>query len=274
MNLSELDQSEKGNMILYLPLKICEQLYLRTIPWLITVSDFIRKELKKSFGFLQDYRIRTIHLGIDTELFSSSVSGNLTGVVDIAVGDRPVVLFTGRMVSKKGVGNLVKAIPAVLKAAPDTFFAFAGAGDSEPYMRKLAQMGVGRNSFSYFGYVPNYFEMPKLYNLASVYVAPSLEDSLGMRIIEAMSCGKPVIASEVGGVPEVIQSWDNGILVPPGDSVELAENIIMLLKDDRLRRRLGRRARETILSKFSAKKMAQETATLYRKIALMQEICN
>lgn len=264
MGFLELDSAEKANIALFLPLKLCQYFYLREIRWFITVSDFIRKKLVKSYKYINEKRICTIHHGVNTQRFSPTVKRNPYGFpLQAATGQ--IVLFTGRFVAKKGPHILVQAIPKVLKHVPDAYFVFAGAGDFSPYMKLLKQENVPASNFLFLGYVDS-ADMPNLYNLASVYVAPSFEDSLGIRILEAMSCGKAVVASEVGGVPEIISSGQNGILVPPGESDKLAEEIVNLLKDNNLRRKLAKAGRETVLNKFSSERMARQTATLYEDI--------
>jgi len=264
MGFLELDRAEKANVALFLPLKLCQYFYLRKIRWFITVSDFIRKKLVKSYRYLNEKKIRTIHIGVNTQRFSPTAKRNLYHC-PLRAATGPIVLFTGRFVSKKGPHILIQAIPKVLKHVPDAYFVFAGAGDFTPYIKLLKQENVPVNSFLCLGYVDS-ADIPKLYNLSSVYVAPSFEDSLGIRILEAMSCGKAVVASQVGGVPEIISSGQNGIVVPPGESGKLAEEIVNLLEDRNLRRKLAEAGRETVLNKFSSEMMARQTATLYKDI--------
>jgi glycosyltransferase involved in cell wall biosynthesis len=259
----ELDRAEKANLLLFFPLKICQYFYLKGIEWFITVSEFVRRKLVESYGFLNEKRIITIHHGVDTELYSPRVIQNDPPLIEES--SRPIVLFTGRFVAKKGPHVLIRAIPKVLECAPDAYFVFAGGGDFAPYMRLIKHTKISEESYRYLGYVRS-SEMPRLYSLASVYVAPSFEDSLGIRILEAMSCGKAVVASEVGGVPEIVHSGQNGLLSTLGDVDELAEKITMLLEDDALRKRLGEAGRQTVLDRFSVTTMARQTARLYDRI--------
>ena len=259
----ELDRAEKANLLLFLPLKLCQHLYLKDIHWFITVSEFVRRRLVESYGFLNEKRIVTIHHGVDTRLYSPTLNQNDPPLIED--NNRPIVLFTGRFVAKKGPHVLIRAIPKVLECVPDAYFVFAGGGDFTPYMKLIKQSKIPEESYQYLGYVRS-SDMPRLYSLASVYVAPSFEDSLGIRILEAMSCGKAVVASKVGGVPEIIRSGQNGLLITPGDVEELAEKIVMLLEDDALRKRLAKAGRQTVLDRFSVDRMARQTAMLYDKI--------
>lgn len=258
---SELGRAEKANLLLFHPLKLCQHFYLRRIHYFITVSEFIRRELIKKYRFLDKRKIVTIHHGIDTKLYSPANQNDFW----VTEENRPIVLFTGRFVAKKGPHILIRAIPKVLESVPNAYFIFAGAGDFSPYMKLIKQSKIPRESYRYLGYVPT-SDMPRLYNMASLYVAPSFEDSLGIRILEAMSCEKAVVASKVGGVTEIIRSGQNGLLCTPGDPYELADKIIMLLEDRGLRSRLARAGRKTVLNRFSVSRMARQTAALYYEI--------
>jgi glycosyltransferase involved in cell wall biosynthesis len=262
----ELDRAEKANLLLFLPLKLCQHVYLKGSQWFITVSEFVRRRLVESYWFLNEKRIVTIHHGVDTRLYSPTLNQNDPPLIED--NNRPIVLFTGRFVAKKGPHVLIRAIPRVLERVPDAYFVFAGGGDFTPYIKLIKQKKIPEGSYQYLGYVRS-SDMPRLYSLASVYVAPSFEDSLGIRILEAMSCGKAVVASKVGGVPEIIRSGQNGLLSTPGDARELAEKIIMLLEDDTLREKLAQAGRQTVLDRFSVARMASQTAALYDKI-----LCN
>jgi glycosyltransferase involved in cell wall biosynthesis len=178
---------------------------------------------------------------------------------------QPIVLFTGRMVAKKGPQVLIKAIPKVLTRIPNACFVFAGAENFSPYMRLLNQLKIGKDNYRYLGYVPA-SKLALLYNTASVYTAPSFEDSLGIRILEAMSCQKPVVASDIGGVHEIISHNQNGLLIKPGDANALANNIIDLLSNEDTGEKIAFAGRQTVLEKFSARRMSNETAALYYKV--------
>ncbi|MDH5266411.1 MAG: glycosyltransferase family 4 protein [Candidatus Bathyarchaeota archaeon] len=266
IKLSELDRSEKANLLLYMPLKVYESLFLRNVHRLIAVSKFVKKELVNYLG-VAEKRIGVIHNGVDTKTFSpkrlSKIPGEAARYLDI--GSRPVILYTGRLTLAKGISVLIDAVPEVIKSVPDAYFVFSGGGNYEPYFRWLRRRGVHEKNALFLGYVKDYFDMPALYALATIYVAPTFYDSLPLRVLEAMSCGKAVVASNVGGIPEIIQNWHNGIIIPPGNSKVLAEKLTFLLENEKFSAMLGTRARKTILSNFSAERMALDTAEVYRK---------
>ncbi len=115
------------------------------------------------------------------------------------------------------------------------------------------------------GYVD--FEMlPAIYAAAGVAAAPTFYENLPLRVLEVMASGVPVVASDVCGLPEVIASGENGLLVPPGSPEALAEALILLLQDDGERKRMGKAARESIVGRFSWSRAATESLEVYEHI--------
>jgi glycosyltransferase involved in cell wall biosynthesis len=108
--------------------------------------------------------------------------------------------------------------------------------------------------------------MPYLYNLADAFVLPSYSESFPMTVLEAMSCKLPVIATDVGGIPEMIDSNRNGLLFQPGNPKGLSASLHKVLGDRKFAARLGENARAKVCSELSATKMASSTAEMYRKV--------
>ncbi|HKW43205.1 MAG TPA: glycosyltransferase family 4 protein, partial [Thermoplasmata archaeon] len=129
----------------------------------------------------------------------------------------------------------------------------------------LLREGVPLDSFSFLGYLP-YDRLPALYARAAVYLLPTLYENVPLRMLEAMSSGAPVVASDVGGIPEVIVSYENGILVPPRNSEALASAMLQLLDDPSLAARLGRAGRATVHDAYNWNRVAELTAGSYRRM--------
>jgi len=140
-----------------------------------------------------------------------------------------VVLYVGKLSPGKGAADLVEAARRVAPAVPDALFVFVGEGElacPEPFIRRL-------------GPLPNR-EVLALYPLADVVVVPSvIPDALSRVILEAMSAGRPVIATRVGGTPELVLDGKTGLLVERNDPAGLAAALLALLRDDALRGALG-----------------------------------
>jgi len=185
----------------------------------------------------------------------------------------PTVLYVGRLEKRKGVDILSQAIPPVLKACPKVKFIFAGAdtntapgsGSFQEYLTNELQ-NAGYIEHVLFTGPLDRMALIKYYQQCQVCVVPSLYDNFPTTCLEAMACGKPVIASNSGGIPEIVQDNISGILVPPAESTILAEKIIQLLSDLNLRERLGNTARKWIEEHCSKERIARKTVDIYESI--------
>ena len=259
MRLSELGFSEKAVYLTYPFLRAAEAIYFARARYYITVSEWMKRELLRRHLKMKNPHVSVIHNSVDTQKFSPRLEGQ-------SVKDN-LVLFTGRIIAGKGVGHLVEAMPYVLKEYPDAFFAFIGAGDFAPYRKRLKNLGVTEENFQFLGYLKHSDDLVKYYRSCSVYAAPTtLSENFPIRILEAMACGAPSVASNVCAIPEAINDGVNGILVSPGSVRELTDAICSLLGDSNLRKRIGERARETILRKFDCTANTLRTVELYRRI--------
>jgi glycosyltransferase involved in cell wall biosynthesis len=181
------------------------------------------------------------------------------------------VLFVGRLEKRKGIETLFKAIPLVLKEVPDARFHIVGsdtnlAPNGGSYRDHLLQNMDKKyhKNVRFVGYV-NDNELKDFYRNCDIFVAPSLYESFGLIYLEAMAWGKPVIGCDVGGVPEIVEDGETGILIPPEDENALAEAIINL-KDEKLRAKMGEQARKKIKERYTREKMALNSSEIYREI--------
>jgi glycosyltransferase involved in cell wall biosynthesis len=252
VKFASLEQSEKAILTLYPFLRLCEILYFKTAPLFIAPSRYYARILS-TLGIRHE-RIKVIPNGVDTSVFSRMNAGS---------HDRPTVLFAGRFVSQKGIETIIDAIPRVLHSIPHTQFVFTGAGMPARYLDAIKSRRIPNDSVRFLGYINNYMEMPRVYSLADVYILPSVSENCPMSLLEAMSCETAVIAGNGGGTPEIVESGEDGLLIPPRDSVALADSTISLLQDRRFAARLGRKARKKIIERFSAEVVAGSTMRVY-----------
>ncbi len=185
---------------------------------------------------------------------------------------RDGVLFVGRLTPHKGVDRLLQALP---EGATARLVGTPGHDPRPPerdYPQLLRTLAHG-NDIEFLQTVSD-DDLPRLYRAARVFVLPSVErtcygrhirvsELLGLSLLEAMASGTPVVASAVGGVPEIVRDGETGFLVPPGDVSALRERVAQLLGDERLARRLGANAREHILQRFTWDKVAERCLTAY-----------
>ena len=176
-------------------------------------------------------------------------------------GNDPLVLFVGRLVPYKGVDVLLRALATVQARA-----VIVGDGPLRATLEQLAvQLGIATRVT--FAGNASATELTALYNACDLFVLPSVTkaEAFGMVQLEAMSCSKPVISTDLlSGVPWVNQHRVTGLVVPPGDASALAAAMQMLLNDKDLRTRMGACGRERVESEFSIRRMVAQTTALYR----------
>jgi glycosyltransferase involved in cell wall biosynthesis len=185
---------------------------------------------------------------------------------------RAGVLFVGRLTPHKGVDRLIQALPT---GARLNVVGSAGHDPRLPerdYPSLLRTLAAGRE-VGFLGPARD-DDLPACYRSAAVFVLPSVErtcygrpirvsELLGLALLEAMASGTPVIASRVGGVPEIVEDGVTGFLVPPGDVFALRDRLAQVLGDSALAQRLGRRAREVVCERFTWRAVAERCLEAY-----------
>ena len=174
------------------------------------------------------------------------------------------LLFFGRIWPYKGLDTLIAAEPAISAACPQARFVIAGQG--EDLARYRAAMVHPERFEVQNRYIPR-AEVPRLFQEASLVVLPYHEASQSAVVPLAYAFGRPVVATAVGGIPEVVTDGRDGLLVPPRDAAALAQAAIRLLQDRALRRRLGRAARQKCEQELSWRTIARRTMAVYRSVA-------
>ena len=211
--------------------------------------------------FLGKYRDKIIVIpnGINLEEFDIPYSKEECRDLLKLDKEKNIILFVGSLHPLKGPHILLKAIPKVIRKNRDTLFVFVGGGDIDRYKKLSEELGV-REYVKFTGYVDK--NKPFYYKASDIFVLPSFLECLPLVILEAMACGVPIVASKVGGIPDVVKDGWNGLLVPPGDSEALANAIIYLLENEDIRERMGKNGRERVKN-YSWDKIAEETEKVY-----------
>ena len=259
--ISNLEMSEKMTYLLLPFLLTAERMYMHHCSSVIYVSEYIRQWCQRSFGM--DCHNKVIHNGIDTDMFHPRDESTCLEKFPELQGVDNIVLFSGRMIALKGIGIAIKACSLMNKDL-DAHFVFAGNGSSEQWKRMTRELGISSSRCTFLDPVP-YHDMPYLYPLASVFMLPSHSESFPLTLLEAMASGIPVVASSVGGVPEMIDASRDGLLVPPNDPKALCGSISSILRDKGLAGSLSTHAKEKVQKEFSARSMAIRTAEMYKE---------
>ncbi|MCI0688605.1 MAG: glycosyltransferase family 4 protein [Sporichthyaceae bacterium] len=207
----------------------------------IVNSDAMRRELGERDPSLPPAVV--IPNGVDSSRFHAGPVGSAgPGRAD----DDLAVLFVGRLVPEKGADVLLRAFAAVRSRMPHARLVIVGDGDQALYLRRLARyFGLARE-VEFTGWLTG-DELVRAYRLAAVVAVPSRYEPFGLVALEAMSCARPVVASRIGGLAEIIKHETTGLLVPTADHLALAQGLVRLLTDDRARDAAGQAARSRAL---------------------------
>ena len=179
--------------------------------------------------------------------------------------DRGYVLFVGRLVAQKGVDLLLRAFGALLQRCPESRLVVVGDGELELYLNRLTRFLGFPDRVSFAGWRTG-ADLVELYQDAQVVVIPSFYEPFGIVALEAMACGRPVIASRVGGLQEIVTDGVEGCLFEVGDYLGLASRLARLILDPELSARMGAAARRRAAA-FSWSGVAGDTLRLYRELA-------
>jgi len=150
----------------------------------------------------------------------------------------------------KGLHLVIKSLPSIRKSIPDVRYTIVGEGDEKKYLLRLAQAMDVENAVELVRGVTD-SGLSQLYQESDVFVMPSLKEGFGIVFLEAMAHGKPVIAGNHGGSPEIVADGVTGFLVNYGDTWELSQKITQLLEDHELRAKMGALGRERVVREFS-----------------------
>ena len=172
------------------------------------------------------------------------------------------LLFLGRLTELKGAWDLLRALPAVLQRHPGVHLVMAGPGDEEAARALVRQLGLPAGAVSFPGWVAGEAKQAAL-RAAGVFVLPSHAEALPISMLEAMAGGLVVVATAVGGVPELIDHGRNGLLVPCGDSAALASALLQVIEDP-ARRTAMREAAFRRVQWHALPEVVQEMNALYR----------
>jgi glycosyltransferase involved in cell wall biosynthesis len=168
----------------------------------------------------------------------------------------------------KGPEFLVKASKYIISKYPDTYFMFTGDGPLEQDLkRKAREMGISDNII-FLGWRD---DLAKIISIYDIFVLPSLNEGMGRVLVEAMALGKSIVATNVGGIPDLVVHGKSGFLVPSKNPKELAKYIQVLLEDKDKREKMGLAGKE-MASNFSSERMVEKIANLYKKLLTQKNI--
>jgi starch synthase len=244
-----------------------ERTALASAAAVVAVSDGMRADVLSVYPEIPQERVVVIRNGIDTLQYAPDPGTDvlLKHGVD---PDRPYVIFVGRITRQKGVPVLLRAAASLDPAAQ--LVLCAGAADTPELGAEVsslvAELQASRTGVLWIPEMLPKAEVIQLLTHALAFVCPSVYEPLGIVNLEAMACATAVVASRVGGIPEVVDDGVTGLLVPPDDPAALAGALNLLLRDPGRAEALGRAGRERAVSEFSWTMVAAQTAGLYESL--------
>ena len=205
-------------------------------------------------------QFRTIHSGVELKKFSESGVDPRSARENLGIPHDALVVGTvGRLIPIKGSNFLLEAAGEVIKEKPETVFVFLGEGELQKQMEKRAlQLGI-HERVKLLGWRPDVASIMSTYD---VFAFPSLNEGMGKALVEAMAMGKPVVASNVSGIRDLVVNGENGFLVPPAQPELLAKRITYLLQNPQVRQAFGAAGKQ-MAGRYNAESMVEEIDQLY-----------
>lgn len=244
----------------YSVVHLLESRKLQRLKLIVANSQFTAQTIANAYPNTAS-KIRHCYKSVDVARYQAIRESREQAPPDL---NQPVILFVGSNMHRKGVPDLIKAAPGVVQEVPQAKFVVVGNDKSVGQLKALCSDLKVADSFEFAGWKSQQ-DLLNYYQRATVFVMPSLTEALGVTFLEAMAAGVPVIGTNVGGIPEIIQDGFNGLLVPVESPQSITEAINQLLSDEPLRKRLTANALTT-LAKFDVPGMMDCTFRLYREV--------
>lgn len=242
----------------------------------IAVSSGMRDDVLRTYPVLDPNRVHVVRNGIDTEVwYPAAPEPDESVLAELGVDlSRPIVAFVGRITRQKGVAHLVAAAH---RFAPDVQLVLcAGAPDTPEIAAEVTeavqQLARARSGVFWVREMLPVGKIREIVSAAMVFVCPSVYEPLGIVNLEAMACATAVVASDVGGIPEVVADGQTGLLVgyapedPAGFEERLAQAVNELIADPDTARRYGQAGRQRCIQEFAWSHIAEQTLEIYRKV--------
>lgn len=217
-------------------------------------------------GFAARYRRRpnwtVIPNGVDLSAFDPAPAA-LPADLPVPAG-APVAVFVGALRPRKGQDHAINAWPLVLRRAPEARLVLVGSGSQEPALREQAAAAGVTDRVVFAG---ARVDVATIVRASTLALLPSENEALPTTLLEAAACGRPAVATAVGGIPEAVRDGETGLLVPVGDAGALAEAVCTLLEDSSRREAMGRAARQLAERRFGADVWAANLRGLYDAVS-------
>ncbi len=225
----------------------------------ICISDMVNRFAKETQR-INPNKLVTIHNGIDNiRIVSGKGTSDLRKELGIPI-NHSIICIIAHMEEHKGLKYLLKSASLLLESKSNISFLLVGDGALTGELKKLCiYLKIEKNVI----FAGERSDIPEILSLTDIFVLPSLREGLGLAILEAMACGKPVIATNVGGIPEIVKNGVSGILVSPGDPEALQTAIKELLDDKEMQKKMGYEGKKICEMNFNSGTMVDKVEELY-----------
>jgi len=237
-------------------IEIGEKINFQLADRLLPISKFTLRQINECYCVNTNNKAKVIYNGVNIDLFKPLNNDDIHNPLRIT--------YVGRLYSLKGLDIIINSMRTLIKQGYKIKLLFVGRGNVK-YLETICSLFLDKNSYSILGMV-NYKNMPEIYNQSDIVVLPSVYEGCSGTILEALSSGNIVIASDVGGTPEIIQHGYNGFLFKSRNSSELAERITDILEKTIDVNKIKRNARNTAINKFNWKNKSKEVYQEYQKV--------
>ncbi len=242
----------------------CERVGLEGADRIIAVSQGMRSDVMEAYPEVDPARVEVVYNGIDPDAYRPDPATDVLAAIGVDL-TRPYVAFVGRVTRQKGLPVLLEAAAALRPEAQ--LVLLAGAADTPELAaevdRLVAKLRATRTGVFWIEKMLPRPSVAQVLSHATAFVCPSVYEPLGIVNLEAMACATAVVASAVGGIPEVVEDERTGLLVPPSEPAALAAALNRLLDAPGLAEQLGAAGRMRAVSEFSWRAIAEQTAALY-----------
>jgi len=227
----------------------------------VAVSNGVKEHILHTSHVAED-KVSTIYNGVVVECSSTFDKTAFMSSVGLK-NDERILLTAGRLHRQKGYDHLIRAMPMVQSAFPGVKLLILGEGEEENNLKKLADSLELTEKVIFTGLRS---DVDSLLHCIEIFVLPSRWEGLPNVLLEAMAAGKPVVATAVGGIPELVVQGVTGVLVPPQDTLALADAIKGLLSDEKRALAMGSAGRQRVQQCFSMDAMISKTEALYQEL--------
>jgi len=237
-----------------------EKIGIESADKIIAVSKMMKQDIIQNFNVKED-KIEVIHNGIDLNKWKPTYTDYTLKQYGI---NKDYILFVGRTTKQKGMIHLIDAVDHIDKSVL-VVICTSGA-DTKEYADEVTKKVSTKKNIIFINILLKEEQYIELYSQAKVFVCPSVYEPFGIINLEAMACKKPVVATNVGGIPEVVIPDQTGILIEPEKPQQIADAVNYLLKNPDIAKKMGEKGRQRVEQFFSWSMIANYTKSLYEKI--------